>query len=407
MFLNRFLLCSSVALASASPEFNGAFCGVVSGVPNFVSDSAASQMAASGIDWFWNYDTKTEFHPSGLKFVPMQWGILTNPGDTTTEDYYKYPQYMRHWKSLSTNYPNIPKDDTNGNVVFGWNEPDAVGICNDNKRADSSKPECRKGGDNYPIDYCNFYDPDHEKACPKFMNEKNNASDYDPSSWEYERYWCCCSASGSGWWTPELINVWRTETTGKPDRFKPQLLDAWKAYASEVRASGYLLGSPSVANRISDWLEPFAQALCPGESCPDYLVFHHYDTGCKATPGPVLEKKIQDAIKIIQTHPSIKGMMITELGLLTANGKDSHDKCPHLTAYMENIFALFQKYKKYIAGVSWFSVDGTGAVYDLSLFDIDGNINDQGQTYMRLCKSMQQDTSAVQNKGNSTMKVIV
>jgi len=381
--------------AALGDKFDGDFCGIVSASERFVSDAASLQLSANGVDWFWNWDEESAFTPPGMKFAPMTYGMKTTPpsksSPPTVDNYYDYPTYARHWGSLLSEYDFAKKPASNVNVAFGWNEPDTVGVCNENKNPHASKGECRKNEEGADITWCRFDAPDWQDRCPKTQGRKG-PEDYEPDSWEYDRYWCCCAASGSGWWTPELVNVWRNETkgdrAGKPDRFGSEVVASWTGWAQAVRGAGYLLGSPSVAKHTGTWLRWIVDRVCPGQACPDYLVFHHYDQGCVDSPGVALEHKIEDCVDMIKKHPSIKGIMITELGLLTPDLHDNATKCENTIAYMKSIFGVFRRYAKYIAGVSWFSVTATGGVYDLSLTDLEGNLNEQGLSYMAECKGM-------------------
>lgn len=384
-------------------KFNGAFCGVATATDEFMSDTAASDMLASGIDWFWNWAAKTTYKPSGFKFLPMQWGYSVNglpsgtdfPPGLKMDDYYDYQSYGRYWDSLGTTYGPYQKAEADANLMQGWNEPDMPGMCMVNKGPNAPDKDgnlcSHNPGETWPITWCNFDDSDHDKACPNDLG--GSAATYDPQSWQWNRYWCCCEASGTGWWAPDLIWVWKNETkgqyAGKPNRFAGQVLASWDAYAYQARQGGYLLGSPAVANEVGTWLKWLVSNRCPGEYCPDYLIFHNYDTGCVDTPGPGLEQKIQDAVALIKAYPTIKGMLITELGLLTGSSGSAGGACDKTPTYLANLFTLFKKYREYIAGISWFSENGSGGTYDISLFDSGSHdLNELGQTYAQQCKTM-------------------
>lgn len=382
--------------------FNGAFCGVATAKDNFMSDTAASAMVASGIDWFWNWAASTKYKPSGFKFLPMQWGYNIDglsdgtafPPGLPMENYYDYKNYGRYWQSLGNDYGPYQKTENDANVMQGWNEPDMPGMCMVNKGPNAPDKDgtlcSHNPGESWPITWCNFDDPNPTQACPSTLGD--SASNYEPQSWQWSRYWCCCEASGTGWWAPDLIWVWKNETSGeyagRPNRFAGEVLWSWDAYALAARQGGFLLGSPGMANEVGTWLKWLVANRCPGDSCPDYLIFHSYDTGCVDTPGPGLEKKIQDAVALIKANPSIKGMLITELGLLTGSSGSSGGACEKTPTYLANLFTLFKKYRKYIAGISWFSENGSGGTYDISLFDSSQNLNKLGEVYVEQCKAM-------------------
>lgn len=351
-------------------------------------------MKSNGVDWFWNYDTDTKgFLPAGWKFLGMQWGISMSkvpehvPNSTkwvmNYRDYHSNEDphaYSAHWASILSpaEYEamySYPKHDYSTTVFHGWNEPDTVGVCNVNKKDT----------------WCQF-STTGPQGCPKFQNSDYDANSYDPTYWGYDQFWCCDQASGSGWWNPEIVNIWRSDSGHDKDRFSNQWLEVWKYFAQGVKKSGFRLGSPAIATHTDTWLKWFVDNTCQGEgeSCPDVLVIHHYDKGCDGLVGRELKKKLDDTVSLIKSNPTIKGMLITELGLLTPDLQDRHDQCEKTGDYIKNLFQLFKnpKYRQYILGVSWFSVDGTGGVYDLRLFNDDGSINNIGQAYMDECKQM-------------------
>lgn len=409
----------AVAVAALVPgaegeSFQGSFCGVSNPDRNFLSASAAQQMSNHGVNWFSNWANNADWVPIGLSFVPQQYDINITYGRRTASDYYQFPEYQTFWGDLPPQYEIRAGGYGVSNVLQGWNEPDEVGKCLVNQGTGEIGGTCN----NVPwrISYCEF--PQNSSAvnesneynyCPRSLGkDDNDVRHYDPTSWRWDRYWCCCQATGTSWWAPEIINAWRTETVGAyagaPDRYSSMVLSSWKAFASASHAAGFLVTSPVVSSGTDTWLRWLVNSACPGSDCPDYLAFHHLDDGCVKTPGPELERKIQDGVEMMMKHSSIRGIMITELGMHTSDGSEQPTPCLHTSSYIEGLFVIFHKYRAYLAGVSWKSIKSIGGHFDLRLFDDDGNVNDFGQTYMAQCKSMIEPTPAPTPKPTPTPK---
>lgn len=319
----------SAPIPSPPPPSGMGFCGVASGTPNKNEETWGPLFNSASINWFWNWDIQarsTDYVPEGWYFVPNLWGT----GSFTVGS-----GVTAHDGPGASTY--IVKD-----IVLGWNEPDIVGLCIDQ---------------------------------PEIMSPSDG--------------WCPVAGS-MGWWFPELVNN------------SVLLMDDWYQQHDDSRSKGYSVASPQVAAFTDErWLKPFVRASCNAGRCPQMLAWHFYSGGCHDDDSYLEEfsDRLDDTLALMQEFPSIDGTMITEAGTLALefDGSEPAATCPDsvLVTVMHKMFAIMRQPKYYINGrhivrhFSWFSQDGTGATYNLSLVDPStGEMRPLGYAYVEECRAM-------------------
>merc|ERR1712217_40125 len=142
------------------------------------------------------------------------------------------------------------------------------------------------------------------------------------------------------------------------------------------------------------WLEPFVRASCSTGRCPQYLSWHFYVSGCYDSDDKLQDfgKKMDDSMKLIKELPSIKGILLTELGLLKLEGGPA--TCPDsiLVSVVKKLFAIMRRpeyavqEQSIVKHIAWFSKDGDGSTYDLALVDpSSGHLRPVGSAYSEEC----------------------
>jgi len=225
-------------------------------------------------------------------------------------------------------------------ILLGWNEPDILGMC-------VSQPEITSPAQGW-----------------------------------------CHVAGSMGWWFPDEIHS------------PLAMIDDWYYQVDRAVATGYGVTSPMVAEQTGEtWLKPFVRTACAAGRCPEYLSWHFYVMGCHDSEQYFegFRQKLKDSVDIIQEHPTIKGVIITEAGILkleTTPGVQPAPTCPDSTkvAIMRKIFAIMKEPQFLIKGesvvkhFSWFSKDGDGATYMLALVDPkSGAMRPLGDAYVDEC----------------------
>jgi hypothetical protein len=312
------------------------FCGVASGTPSVNEAEWGPIFANANINWFWNWETEVksdQYVPAGWKFVPNLWG----PGG-----YALKPGTARHRGPGASSYEIV-------DIVLGWNEPDMVGLC-------ISEPEIATPDDGW------------------------------------------CQVAGSmGWWFPEVV----TDPTAK--------MADWYDQHDDSRSKGYSVATPQVAvDTGSGWLGPFVDASCSAGRCPQYISWHFYSMGCHSEDSYLegFAQKLDDSLALMQKYSGIQGVLITEAGTLALelDGSQAAATCSDevLTTVMQKMFTIMRRSKYYLNGknivshFSWFSQDGTGATYNLSLVDPDsGAMRPLGKTYAQECGQMMSSSIVV------------
>lgn len=305
------------------------FCGVASTVPSVNEATWGPLFSSAGINWFWNWDiqaTTTDYVPEGWYFVPNLWG---------SGSYGMNPGVAQHDGPGASSY-------TVADIMLGWNEPDIVGLC-------ISQPE--------------ILTPDN--------------------GW-------CHTAGSMGWWFPDLI----TNPTS--------MMNEWYPQHDDSRNKGYRVTSPMVAAGTAEsWLRPFVRASCAAGRCPQLLSWHFYSMGCHDDDAHMegFVQRMEDTLFLMTEFPSIEGALITEAGTLAleADGSQPAPTCPDsvLVSVMQKMFEIMRRPKYFVNGqsiirhFSWFSLDGTGATYSLSLVDNNsGAMRPLGYTYVEECGKM-------------------
>lgn len=305
------------------------FCGVASTVPSVNEANWGPLFQSAGINWFWNWDIQavsTDYVPQGWYFVPNLWGTGSWPMN---------PGQATHDGPGASQY-------TIADIVLGWNEPDIVGLC-------ISQPEIQSPADGW-----------------------------------------CQTAGSMGWWFPDLI----TNPT--------LMMDDWYQQHDDSRNKGYRVASPMVAAGTGNsWLRPFVRASCQTGRCPQFISWHFYSMGCHNTDAALqgFVDRMEDTLALMQEFPTIEGALVTEAGTLAMepDGSEPAASCPDdiLVDIMRRMFEIMRRSKYFVNGksiirhFSWFSLDGVGATYSLSLVDSNtGDVRPLGYAYVQECAQM-------------------
>ncbi|CAD7952357.1 unnamed protein product [Amoebophrya sp. A120] len=165
---------------------------------------------------------------------------------------------------------------------------------------------------------------------------------------------------------------------------------------------GYETTSPQIASKIKEWLQPFLGAVCQNPmTCPDWINFHFYIMGC-TTDVTGLQEKLQEVLDVVKLYPSIKGALLTEVGLLQSHPGETCDGNTIQKA-MTNMFQALDEVKMpndpakpLVQYISWFNKINTGKSFDLSLVEAGtGNVTDLGRVYAGLCSKKQEYMNSV------------
>jgi len=305
------------------------FCGVASTIPSVNEAEWGPLFAGANINWFWNWDIQVagdQYVPQGWYFVPNLWGTGSSPLN---------PGVTSHDGPGASSYEIV-------DLLLGWNEPDIVGMC-------VSQPEIATPADGW-----------------------------------------CKTAGSMGWWFPDLV----TNPT--------LMMDDWYTQVDDSTNKGYRMSTPMVAvGTGSTWLKPFVDTACSEGRCPSLLSWHFYSMGCHDDDSYLdgFRQKMDDSLALMKEYSSIEGVLITEAGTLALedDGSQPASTCSNdvLVSVMRKMFAIMRDSKYVLNGksivnhFSWFSQDGTGATYSLSLVDPEtGSVRPLGQAYAEECSQM-------------------